>query len=292
MADVGHATAGAATSGDGTVLCVGDSHVQGSVGSTWVKRLAASAALAAAGFGPVVNEGVNGHLASTVLRDLPGILARHGRPSAVVLLVGTNDVLAAKAGPTWLRFYRWCKGFSAEHPSAVQYGQDLRKVLDLVCASVPAACRVLVLTLPPLGGEELGSAMNTAVAEYSEVVRREVAERRQSSSPLPAPPVQVLDFYAASCARVQAAAAGSAARPPAQAEQPFASFPYQVATVAYCAAMRLLGYGWDDLSAHSGLSVLVPDLIHLNDTAGALAAGLVEAALLQQGGVRRSPAAA
>ena len=229
------------------VVCVGDSITQGDVSTDWVGVL--DARLGSSGF-QFVNAGVNGNLAYDIAERLDEVVAC--RPDVVTLLVGTNDV-NARFDAAWEARYRKDSALPVA-PDLAFYTANLDRIFARVRAGTTA--RVVALDVPMLG-EDLDSRMNGLVAEYNEALRR-VAERH-------AVPVLPLN------ARLRDALP-TGHRPP-----PYAGKTGPVLVAALRA--RLLGQGWDAASRAAGLALLT-DHIHLNDTAGAIVAELVERAVV------------
>ena len=116
-----------------------------------------------------VNAGVNSNTVWEVLQRVDAVLDCD--PAEVMILVGTNDVLATLA-PDGGESVRTSKQLPAV-PSL----HDYRTNLDAVVARLQVAgCRVAIASLPPLG-QDLESAVNVRVREFNDVVV-EVALRR------------------------------------------------------------------------------------------------------------------
>lgn len=225
------------------VVCVGDSITQGDVSTDWVRVL--DERLRPSGF-QFVNAGVNGNLAFDIAGRLDEVVAC--RPDVVTLLVGTNDV-NARFDASWEARYRKDNRLPVA-PDLAFYTSNLDRIFTRVRAETSA--RVVALDVPMLG-EDLDSRMNGLVAEYNDALRR-VAERH-------AVPVLPLN------ARLRAAL------PAGHQPPPYAGKTGPVVLAALRA--RLLRRGWDAASRAAGLALLT-DHIHINDTAGAILADLVE----------------
>ena len=123
------------------------------------------------------NAGINGNLAWNVLQRLDDVVAC--RPDAVILLVGTNDVLGT-LGPGWESMYRRQQHIPAT-PTLAWYRESLRATLGRLSAETGA--RVAVLDLPPIG-EDLGSPTNDLVRRYNAAIRELAAEAGATVLPL------------------------------------------------------------------------------------------------------------
>ena len=81
------------------ILCFGDSLTEGTLGADWVARLGDSLAGSFGNGARVVNAGVSGQLAAAVASRVERCVAAcSGRVAGVLVMAGTNDVLAACAG--------------------------------------------------------------------------------------------------------------------------------------------------------------------------------------------------
>ena len=225
------------------VVCVGDSITHGVASASYVDRLRAR--LGQDGFA-IVNAGINGNLAWNVLQRLDDVVAC--RPDAVILLVGTNDVLGT-LGPGWESMYRRQQHIPAT-PTLAWYRENLRATLGRLSAETGA--RVAVLDLPPIG-EDLGSPTNDLVRRYNAAIRELAAEAGATVLPLH-------DRLAALL-------------PPDHAPPPFDG-TRRLMGVAL-ARRAVLRQPWDDVSAAAGLTLLT-DGVHLNGRAADVIADIVE----------------
>lgn len=146
------------------VVCLGASIVRGRASVDFVQMLRER--LPERTF---VNAGVNGNTVWEVLQRVDEVLACE--PSDVMILVGTNDILATLApdGGEKLR--------DGKHLPTVPSVHDYRTNLDAAVARLQVAgCRVALASLPPLG-QDLEALANHRVREFNEAVV-EVALRR------------------------------------------------------------------------------------------------------------------
>jgi acyl-CoA thioesterase I len=124
------------------VICAGDSLTHASFSGDYVSALRER--LGDRGYA-FVNAGVNGDTTADLLRRLDPVIAC--RPSAVTILIGTND---CRSGPI--------------EPARANLAAILARL------SRETQARVAVLSIPPLG-EDLTSSANQRVAAYNALVR-------------------------------------------------------------------------------------------------------------------------
>lgn len=109
-----------------------------------------------------VNAGVNGNTVWEALQRVDDVLACE--PSEVVILVGTNDVLATLAPDGGERVR------DGKHLPMVPSVHDYRTNLDAIVARLQVAgCRVALASLPPLG-QDLQAPANVRVREFNDVI--------------------------------------------------------------------------------------------------------------------------
>ena len=229
------------------VVCVGDSLTQGNASFDYVYALASR--LEPDGF-TVLNAGVNGDLAWNVLQRLDAVL--RGEPSYVVLLVGTNDARACES--EWAAARSVAAKKLPRTPDEAFFAESYRALLDALLAS--ACTRVITVTIPPLG-ERPGERVDEIVARLNRVIVSESAARELPCVDLHAAVERLLD-------RAERSAA-----PPYDARR-------SLRLAARSVLLRyLLGWRWDRIAGQHGQQLL-PDQIHLGETAGALLVDLVE----------------
>ncbi len=239
------------SSGETRVVCFGDSHTHGRAGADWVGLLRER-------MGPdgyrFVNAGVNGDLAWNLGRRLEPVVACH--PDVVVVLVGSNDVMAACHEGDCAGYVR--KKKLPRDPAVDFYEQSLgdliRRLSDGTGAS-PVLC-----TIPPLG-EAPVPRVDAALAAHNDVVRKLGAASGLSVLPV----FQRL--------------ADSIAAHPARAYVPGAR---EQAIGRSCVQHYLLGRSWDEVARAQGFRLL-HDGIHFGETAARVVADLVEEELRSRG---------
>jgi lysophospholipase L1-like esterase len=143
----------AAFRGQGAVVCLGASTVQGNVSYNWVDELARR--LPDRTF---VNAGVNGETSAQVLARVPEVVAC--RPTDVVVMIGANDLFA-------IRGSRLAGG---RHTTFDEYRANLSAIVREL-----RPARVALLSIQPLG-ERLDSPENQDMDRLNEIVYTVAAE--------------------------------------------------------------------------------------------------------------------
>lgn len=236
--------------GEQVVVCLGASITHGRLSASWVELLAQR--LRPRGF-RLVNAGINGDLAYNARRRLPDVIAC--QPDAVVVLVGTNDVLAGYS-PRGEARYR-SKALPTR-PTIAWYRENLQGIVSELKQRTRA--RIALCALPMLG-EDLSAPINQRLREYNTVVR-EVTEQEQVTF------VPVYDVLAQELA---------AHRPSGgHGFNPDGLWPLIKAMLL----RFVLGWSWGRIAASNGY-LLLTDGIHLDDRAAARLADLVEGFLLK-----------
>lgn len=144
------------------IVAVGDSITADRLG--WFELLSASAVLAGAPAGELVNLGVSGNTTADVLERFD--LLESARPSHVVLMLGTND--ARSHG----------RAVSHRMATASETERNLRALIDLVVNDLAAA--VTVITPPAVDQQRIDTYFAAApvrwhsadIAEVAQVVRK------------------------------------------------------------------------------------------------------------------------
>ena len=209
----------------------------------------------------VVNAGVSGATApETAGRVAPLVAAYGGRIAVVLLLAGTNDLLATTAGEASQARYRSSAGLPRATFGRATALAGVASSLDTLSLLAPGAA-VGVLTLPPIG-EDAGSPINQAVRDANRSLRAAAAAR---------PGVALLDSHAALSAALSVAAGvaakeggtgwGARLRPrPPSGMRP-------AVTLAALAARILARCKWDTVGRATGASLLF-DGCHLGELGG------------------------
>ena len=246
--DVQHYLAGQ-PSPNAPVVCLGASIVRGKASVDFVAMLRERVP-----HRTFVNAGVNGNVAWEVLQRLDDVISCH--PREVVILVGTNDVLATM-NPAAGESARRSKGLPAM-PSLRWYEECLAHIVRRLH---DAGADVALCSLPPLG-QDLEDAANARVREFNAAIAR-VAEA-QGATYLP-----VYERLATLLAS-QGADAGPAWT---------GSWDPGVRSLA---EHFLLGRSYDEIAARAGF-VLSPDGVHLDTTGASVVADLAEGFITSEG---------
>lgn len=194
-----------------------------------------------------VNAGVNGNTVWEVLQRVDDVLACE--PSEVMILVGTNDVLATLApdGGAKVR--------DGKHLPTVPSAHDYLINLDAIVARLQVAgCRVAVASLPPLG-QDLEAPANVRLREFNEAIG-EVALRRGAT---------YLPVYEALAHELVTAGA-------AHGPEWTGSWRPGVQSLG---RHFLLGQSYDEIAGRRG-RLLSPDDVHLDTHGAAVVADAVE----------------
>jgi acyl-CoA thioesterase I len=227
------------------LLCLGDSITHGHIGADWVGPL--RVCLADRGV-LVANGGINGQQVYNLGQRLEADL--RCRPAAVVLMIGSNDVMAAER-PDRARGYM--KGNRLPRMPDLDWStSELSVLVDRLRARVP---HVAVCTIPPLGADP-SHPIEPLVARWNAAVR-EVAGTRG---------IALLDVHAA----IRPLAAASS--------RPYEGSLSAVLRLMYRSAIShyVLGRSWDAIAQRGGFGATI-DGIHLGDAAAARVAALVQA---------------
>jgi lysophospholipase L1-like esterase len=236
-------------------VCAGDSTTQGVASANWVGLLQDQ--LGSRGF-QFVRAAWGGYLSHSLLLRIDSVIAC--QPDAVVVMIGTNDVMATTSDA-------WRESYSRQSLPEVPTLETYRTWLDEIVRRLLAetSARVALLEVPPIG-EDLGSAFNERVASFNQVVR-EVAEKHG---------VEVLPLNA----RLAELIEESSTAPP---------YDGGMKEIKSALLQRLLlRRRWDTIAARAGRVVLT-DNIHLTDRAGREAAALVRVFVEDLAVERRTP---
>jgi acyl-CoA thioesterase I len=226
------------------LVCAGDSITCGLVSGNWVSRVARMVLPAM----DTVNAGVNGELAWNLLSRLDDVIAC--RPSAVTVLIGTNDALA-QISEAWSGEYVKAQRLP-RRPTPQWYEENLRSIVGRLQSETTAA--IALMSLTPVGDAAEGR-WHDLIASYNAIIHA-VA----SSAGVPVLPVH-------ECVT------GLIGRDPAVTPV----VPWQATKkVMYAALVRhfLLRRSWDAVSRCHGFSTTT-DGVHMNERAAAAIAALV-----------------
>lgn len=222
------------------LLCLGDSITHGHIGADWVGQVRERR-------GPdgltVVNGGVNGELVWNVRQRAAEAVSL--RPDLTVLMIGTNDVMAADL-PERARSYRR----SNRLPRIPDLDWSIAELTALVAEVRGAGGQTALCTIPPLGDDPTAPG-ETLVRQFNVAVR-DVAE---------ATGVPLIDIHASLTGLT------------AKGGRAYSGGLWSTAGLILQATIRryLLGQSWDAIAKAGGWNVTV-DGIHLSDRAGAIVA--------------------
>ncbi|MCV7092827.1 SGNH/GDSL hydrolase family protein [Mycobacterium interjectum] len=193
-----------------------------------------------------VNLGVGGDLSFNAVRRLDRVIAL--RPDRVIVLIGTNDVMAS-VFPNFRRFARVWKRLS-EEPSPARFEQNLAIIVRRLQRDADA--RVGLSSLAPLG-EEPGSShpvqvrLNSLIATYNGVIR-EVASTASA---------HYIPFYEAFQERLARTTA----------TKPLTRFSFAALYRDYLLREMIMRQSFDEISRSNGWQFHI-DGIHLNTAGG------------------------
>jgi lysophospholipase L1-like esterase len=235
---------GGAPAGAKVCACLGASIVHGRVSADWVGTLGRR--LAPDGF-VLVNAGVNGDLAYNARQRLGDVIAC--RPDFVVVLVGTNDVLATMSPRHEARYRR--SNALPVRPTREWYRENLTGIVDSLRRETQA--RVGLCSLPVLG-EDLESRANRTADSYSSVVEEVAAATGAAYLPVREAMIEALR------------ASGGSGRAYGGATWPM---------LAAAVRRYVLGYGLDEIGERNGYRLLTEG-VHLASRGGGIVADVVE----------------
>ncbi len=238
---------GGPASGKPVLVCLGDSITHGGLGADWVGSLRQRLADVSV----VVNAGASGEVTWSVRQRLDDVAGC--RPDAVVLMVGTNDVVGS-LGKRWASYYRSTQKLPAE-PHEAWFAEQYDALVGEISAMTP---RLACLTLPPLG-EQLDSSVNEVVRRYNVAIS--AAAGRHGAD--------VLD--------ASSDVSGLLTRTDGTPGRPFVGTLSRFLVWMIGSAVRhyVLRQSWDQIAQRRGLT-LTADTIHPSDRAGKTINDLVE----------------
>ncbi len=195
-----------------------------------------------------INAGVNGSTAYDVLQRLDDIIAC--KPDFAVILVGLNDA-SAKIAPELAR-----KNINLaeqlEKPSLLVYEKNLALIVSRLKAETSANIGLLSL---PVAGENLFSKANKEIDQYNEVIKKIAETSNVSYLPLN----EKLKAYLMGKGHTRGRSLKNGVK------------LYEKAIVEHF----VYGYSLDRISVRNGY-LLLTDGIHLNSSAGMMAAHQIE----------------
>lgn len=148
--------------GKKTVVLIGDSITQGTMGFNYVDPLMKDPALTDYAF---VNAGINGDLAYNALQRTDRIIALN--PAYIIILLGTNDANAGLNEENE-NFYIKQKGLP-ERPTKMWYEKQLTRLAQKLKEKTTA--KIAIFSIPVIG-EKLDSVEIQQTKEYSAVIKK------------------------------------------------------------------------------------------------------------------------
>ena len=233
-----------------TVCCLGASLTAGSVSADYVEMLQARPTLRDFHF---INHGVNGDLAWNGLQRLEKVVA--DQPDAVTILIGTNDVNATLSERNRLRYHEF-NHLPITHPDLAWYEENLRRIIRGL--QIETRARLAVLSLAPIG-EDLAHEANQRLALYNESICEIAAATK----------IDYLPLHERMLAYLHAHETERASLPPRL------EYRDGLINIGNATALHHTGLSWNEISRRNGLQLLT-DGLHLNSTAAAMIADLIE----------------
>lgn len=240
------------------VVCLGDSLTNCSYSADWVQPL--SSTLRHQGVA-LHRHGINGEMACRALRRVGRVFNSHPDPVAVIIWLGTNDVIARTTNA--FQIFQKVYNSPPQDPSLQLYSASMSSILDIVAEKAPNA-KVVMISLPPLT-EDLGGQCNQLVAEYCAELRA-LAEAR--------PNITLVDFNR-SCMSVLEEEHSSGFKSTIRGLNFFRMCWWTAIQTFQYYVMRK---SWDAIAKSRGLYLLT-DEIHLNERAVSILLPLLSNAL-------------
>jgi lysophospholipase L1-like esterase len=238
-------------SGFETVACVGSSTTAAKGTYRWIAELESRPQNRRFRF---VNLGVGGDLSFNTVRRLRRVTGL--RPDRVIILIGTNDILAS-VFPNFRRVVRVWKGLPHE-PTAQRFRDNLGLITRRLRRETGA--RIALSSLAPVGEDPhsrdpVQSRLNDLCAAYNEAIR-EVCSREGAD---------YIDFYEAFQEQLDRSATA----------KPFTRFSFPSFYRDYLVCEMLLRRSFDEISEINGWGFHI-DGVHLNTRGGRILADAVQ----------------
>lgn len=227
------------------VAVIGGDLVHGNISYNFVEDAARRSSCQGYQF---INAGVNGSTAYDVLQRLDGVIA--AQPDFIVILVGLNDASAKIAPELARRNIKLAQ--QLEKPSLLVYEKNLALIVSRLKAETTAKIGLLSL---PLAGENLFSKANKEIDQYNEVIKK-IAEMNNLAY---LPFNEKLKAYLKGKGQTRGRTLKNSAK------------MYDKVIIEHF----VYGYSLDRISVRNGY-LLLTDGMHLNSTAGMMAAHQIE----------------
>jgi lysophospholipase L1-like esterase len=226
-----------------TVACVGSSTTASRGTYRWIAELESRPQNGRFRF---VNLGVGGDLSFDIVRRLRSVIAI--RPDRVIILIGTNDILAS-VFPNFRRIIRLWKGLPGE-PTAQKFRDNLSLITQTLRQETDA--RIALSSLAPVGEDPhsvdaVQSRLNDLFAAYNDVIR-EVSSREGTD---------YIGFYEAFRDKLESS----------KAAKPFTRFSFPSFYRDYLVREMILRRSFDEISRTNGWEFHI-DGVHLNTRGG------------------------
>ena len=247
--------------GSETVACVGSSTTTSTGTYPWIAELERRPQNSRFRF---VNLGVGGDLSFNLVRRLRHVIEI--RPDRVIVLIGTNDILAS-VFPNFRRIARPWKGLTHE-PTVQRFRDNLHLVTRRLRRETDA--RVALSSLAPVGEDPhsvdtVQSRLNDLCAAYNDVIR-EVSSREGAD---------YIDFNEAFREQLDRAKTAKA----------FTRFSFPSFYRDYLVREMVLRRSFDEISRINGWEFHI-DGVHLNTRGGRILADAVQRFLDSPGAAR------
>jgi len=247
--------------GSETVACVGSSTTASTGTYPWIAELERRPQNSRFRF---VNLGVGGDLSFNLVRRLRRVIEI--RPDRVIVLIGTNDILAS-VFPNFRRIARPWKGLPHE-PTVQRFRDNLQLITRRLRRETDA--RVALSSLAPVGEDPhsvdtVQSRLNYLCAAYNDVIR-EVCSREGAD---------YIDFYEAFREQLDRAKTAKA----------FTRFSFPSFYRDYLVREMVLRRSFDEISRINGWEFHI-DGVHLNTRGGRILADAVQRFLDSPGAAR------
>jgi lysophospholipase L1-like esterase len=230
-------------SGLETVACVGSSTTASKGTYGWIAELESRPRNSRFRF---VNLGAGGDLSFNLVRRLHHVI--DWQPDRVVVLIGTNDILAT-VFPNFRRIVRLWKGLPHE-PTVQGFRENLRLITRRLRRETGA--RIALCSLAPVGedprsADPVQSRLNELYAAYNDAIRDVCSQER----------AHYVDFYEAFLEQLERSGAA----------KPFTRFSFPSFYRDYLVREVVLRRSFDEISKINGWEFHI-DGVHLNSRGG------------------------
>ena len=226
------------------VVCLGDSHTQGTMAHNFVNDL--TQALSDKGYS-FINAGVNGDLVYNVLSRVNEVISCH--PDYVIILIGTNDILARLSKSNEIHFE--VKKHLPQQPTEEWFIENLRQLITVLKQKTSAKIAILSL---PLISEDTDSPAFKAAINYSHDIFEVASEMNVTYLPLNEKQLNYFQTH----------------RP--KQDKPVVRTPFAYFLPSF--KHYILRKSWEEISEEAGLSLTI-DTVHQNKIAAEMIEQLI-----------------